>query len=146
MGVVSCTHSFEIKFIPLFKEVVLKFVILSTARNNLPVSFSVMLLKPRSEMFNGIVCKKIGIQSFQGVFDMSADSFLPFEFIHIVSFENSLVVIAPHSFLQYSVVIIVLALLMPFITHIVNYSTVFEKRIPRICEETVKSFKGWQFR
>src|SRR5690625_7257402 len=101
-----------------------------------------MLLKPRSEMFNGIFCKKIGIQSFQGVFDMSADSFLPFEFIHIVSFKNSPVGITPHSFQQNSVVILVIELLKTFMNHIVKYSTVFEKRIPRICEETVKSFKG----
>ena len=41
-------------------------MIFSPAGNNLPISFCIMFLKPRSEMFNGIFCKKVGIQSFQG--------------------------------------------------------------------------------
>src|SRR5690625_5301324 len=105
-----------------------------------------MFLKPRSEMFNGIFCKQVGIQSFQGIFDMSADSFLPFEFVHVVSFLDSPVGIPPPSILQDSVVIPVIELLKTFMNHTVKYSTVFEKRIPRICEETVKSFKRWQLR
>src|SRR5690625_2854669 len=121
-------------------------MILSTALNNLPVSLIIFLLNTSSDLFNGFICKYIRLQSFQGVFDMSDDIFLPFEFIHIVSFKNSPVGITPHSFQQNSVVILVIELLKTFMNHIVKYSTVFEKRIPRICEETVKSFKGWQFR